>query len=149
MGDNTNRSKLNNEMRKKDGINVLLLDDIISNLDKNIKELNNKSAAKADIDLLSLTINEINSNINEMKHTLKASMGTYGGAYSGAATITPADGYIFVAVRVLTDAVLTCNGNMSGITAIAFDANTTFEGRFTEIEITSGTIMAYQGIDEE
>jgi hypothetical protein len=136
------RSKINNEMLKKDGVNVLLLDDIISNLDKNIEELNNKSASNSDI-------SSLNSNINEMKHTIKASMGTYGGAYSGAATITPDDGYIFVAIRVLTEAVLTCSGNVSGITGITFDANTTFEGRFTSIEITSGTIIAYQGLDEE
>lgn len=93
--------------------------------------------------------NELKSHINEMKHIIKASMGQYGGQYSGAATITPDDGYIFVGIRVVTDSVLTCNGNVSGITAISFEAGSQFEGRFTEITITSGTIIAYQGIDEE
>ncbi len=92
---------------------------------------------------------EIKMHINEIKHIIKASMGQYGGQYSGAATITPDDGHIFVGVRIVTDAALTCNGNVSGITNITFEAGTSFEGRFTEITIISGTIIAYQGLDEE
>ncbi len=87
--------------------------------------------------------------LRKIKEVLNASMGNYEGQYSGAATITPSEGYIFNGVRVVSDAVLTCNGNISGITAIAFPAGSVFEGRFTSIVIASGGIIAYQGVKKD
>lgn len=95
-----------------------------------------------------LTSSMIDS-LRKIKEVLNASMGNYEGQYSGVATITPAEGYIFNGIRVVSDAVLTCNGNISGITAISFPAGFVFEGRFTSIEITSGGIIAYQGVKKD
>jgi hypothetical protein len=132
-------SPLSSKFYKKDG-SVGFLEDMFNELKNELSEF--KSEFKSEL-------NEIKSHLNETKHIIKASMGQYGGQYSGAATITPDDGYIFVGVRIITEAVLTCNGNIEGVAGITFEANTSFEGRFTSITITSGTIIAYQGIDEE
>jgi hypothetical protein len=76
----------------------------------------------------------------------KASMGQYGGKYSGNATITPDTGYVYVALQVITDAVVTCTGSPTAITAITFTAGTIIYGRFTQVVIASGTVIAYQGV---
>ena len=77
---------------------------------------------------------------------MEASMGQCGGKYSGAATITPDTDYVYVAIQVVTDAVLTCVGNPTGITSIAFTANTVILGRYKSVTITSGSVIAYQGV---
>ena len=76
----------------------------------------------------------------------KCSMGQLGGKYSGAATITPDTGYVYVALQVITDAVLTCTGSPTGITSITIMAGTIICGRFTQVVIASGSVIAYQGV---
>lgn len=73
-------------------------------------------------------------------------MGQCGGKYSGNATITPDDGYVYVKVQTIAESVLTCVGKPTGISSITFPANTTFYGRYSSITITSGSIIAYQGV---
>lgn len=89
------------------------------------------------------TSNPINTDV---KNVLDASMGQHGGKYSGAATITPDTGYVYVALQIITDAVLTCTGSPTAITSIAFTAGTIIYGRFTQVVIASGTVIAYQGV---
>jgi hypothetical protein len=81
----------------------------------------------------------------DTKNVCDAMMGNLGGAFSGAATITPVATYVFNAVQVITEAVLTCTGVPTGVTGITFEAGTVFYGRYTQIVIASGTIFAYQG----
>ena len=81
----------------------------------------------------------------DTKNVSDAMMGNLGGVYSAAATITPNATYIFNAIQVITDAVLTCTGSPTGITAITIEAGTVIYGRFTQIVIASGTVIAYQG----
>ncbi|MDD5589472.1 MAG: hypothetical protein PHP92_05430 [Candidatus Nanoarchaeia archaeon] len=81
----------------------------------------------------------------DTKNVADAMMGNLGGIYSGAATITPTATYIFNAVQVITEAVLTCTGSPTAITSITIPAGTIIYGRFTQIVIASGTVIAYQG----
>ena len=74
-----------------------------------------------------------------------ASMGNYGGKYSTASTITPSTGYIFNAVQVLTDAALTCTGNVTGISSVTLTAGSILYGQYTSITIASGSVIAYYG----
>jgi hypothetical protein len=82
------------------------------------------------------------------KERINLSMGNYGGKYSGAGTITPSSGYIFNAIEVLTDSVLTCvSRNIEGITnvTLTLTPGIVLYGEYTSITITSGTVMAYHG----
>lgn len=83
---------------------------------------------------------------NQANELIAASMGQFGGVYSGPATKTPASGFVFVAFKVLTTAVVTCTGNISGLTAIEIPAGETIPGRFTSVEIVSGSVILYQGV---
>lgn len=76
----------------------------------------------------------------------KASMGQCGGKYSGAATITPDSGYVYTAIQIITDAVITCTGSPTAITTITFTEGTIICGRFTQVVIASGSVIAYQGV---
>lgn len=77
---------------------------------------------------------------------ISASMGQLGGVYSGAATITPSTNYVFVAIQIITNAVLTCTGSPTAITSITFAAGTVIYGRFSSVTIASGTVIAYHGV---
>lgn len=77
---------------------------------------------------------------------IDTSMGNYGGVYSGAATITPASGYKFNAIQIITDAVISCTGNVTGITSKTFTAGSIIYGKYTSITIASGAVIAYQGL---
>jgi len=91
-----------------------------------------------------------------------------GSAYSTAssAAITPTAGHVWVAITILTDAAFD-NGsglvaesattyiNTEGIGAgaaglvvdgVTFPKGVTIYGRWTEIDVASGTIIAYQGL---
>lgn len=74
-----------------------------------------------------------------------ASMGNYGGKYSTASTITPSTGYIFNAVHVITDAVLTCTGNVTGMSSVTLTAGFILRGQYTSVTIASGSVIAYHG----
>jgi hypothetical protein len=92
------------------------------------------------------TVGIILERLNNIENVLDSSMGNAGGVYSGAATITPDTGYVFNAILVVTDTVITCVGNITGLTSITFEAGSVIPGRFTSITIASGTIIAYQGV---
>ena len=87
-------------------------------------------------------------------------------AASGSSALTPSTGNVFVAISFLTDTVFdsasglvaesaTAYINTEGIGAgangavvdsVTFPKGLTIHGRWTEIDVTSGTIIAYQGI---
>ena len=91
-----------------------------------------------------------------------------GSAYSTAssAAITPTAGHVWVAITMLSDSVFdsgsglvaesaTTYVNTEGIGAgaaglvvdsVTFPKGVTIYGRWTEIDVASGTIIAYQGI---
>ena len=91
-----------------------------------------------------------------------------GSAYSTAssAAITPTSGNVWIAITMLTDTVFdsgsglvaesaTTYVNTEGIGAgaaglvvdsVTFPKGVTIYGRWTEIDVASGTIIAYQGI---
>ena len=91
-----------------------------------------------------------------------------GSAYSTAssAAITPTSGNVWIAITMLTDTVFdsgsglvaesaTTYVNTEGIGAgaaglvvdsVTFPKGVTIYGRWTEIDVASGTIVAYQGI---
>lgn len=80
------------------------------------------------------------------KGALNDMMGFSGGKYSGAATITPETGFVYIAIQIVTDAVLTCTGKPTDITGITFTSGTVIYGRFSQVVIASGTVIAYQGV---
>jgi N-acetylglucosamine kinase-like BadF-type ATPase len=84
--------------------------------------------------------------IPKISETIQTSIGAYGGKYSGAATITPATGFVFVAVQVISDAVITLVGDITGITGVTVYAGTIIYGRYTSITIASGSVIAYNGV---
>jgi len=91
-----------------------------------------------------------------------------GSAYSTAssAAITPTSGHVWVAITMLSDSVFdsgsglvaesaTTYVNTEGIGAgaaglvvdsVTFPKGVTIYGRWTEIDVASGTIVAYQGL---
>ena len=85
---------------------------------------------------------------------------------ASSAAITPTSGNVWIAITILTDTVFdsasglvaesaTTYINTEGIGAgaagivvdsVTFPKGVTIYGRWTEIDVTSGTIVAYQGI---
>lgn len=66
---------------------------------------------------------------------------------------TPPDGYVFAALQVLAAATLdtgtaaAADAPITGtITGIAFDKNAIIYGKFTAVELSGGTVLAYYGI---
>lgn len=81
--------------------------------------------------------------------------GQYGGELiSDAATHTPPTGYVFSAIQVMANAVinlLTVDAsapieNSAGFTGLAVSAGTIIYGKFSSIDLTSGTVLGYYGI---
>ena len=85
-------------------------------------------------------------NLENISENSDGSMGNLGGQYSGAATLTPAALYNFTAVQIITDAVVSCVGNVSGLTTISLSAGVIIYGSFTSVVITSGTVIVYNGL---
>ena len=82
--------------------------------------------------------------LTELQNT---SLGNYGGVCSGAATITPATGFVFQAIQVLADCTITAVGNVSGITAKSLLAGTVVLGRYTSVTIgAGGLVICYYGV---
>ena len=89
-----------------------------------------------------------------------------GYAASGSSALTPDTGNVFVAISFLTDTVFDSSSglvaenatsyiNTEGIGAgsngavvdsVTFPKGLTIHGRWTEIDLASGTIVAYQGV---
>ena len=86
-------------------------------------------------------------------------------ATSGSSALTPTSGHVFIAITFLTDTVFdsasglvaesaTTYVNTEGIGAgaggavvdsVTFPKGATIHGRWTELDLASGTIVAYQG----
>ena len=78
---------------------------------------------------------------------LETIIGTYGGEYiADTDATTPATGFRFIAVQVVTDCVITLVGNITGITAVTLVEGTIIYGRFTSLTLASGSVIAYQGV---
>lgn len=79
-----------------------------------------------------------------------AQLGGFGGDYIGdTAAHTPGTGYVFVALQVLADSVLSAyapafDGNT--FTGVTLTAGTIILGRFTSVTLTSGKVLAYKGV---
>lgn len=84
--------------------------------------------------------------LEEVAEASAASMGNKGGKYiSNTNATTPDTGYVFNAIQVVTDCVITCVGNITGITAVAVKAGNVVYGRYTSITLASGSVIAYYG----
>ncbi len=112
---------------------------LIAELLNDIKELIEGSAV---VD----NINVGNSELVTIKNVMNATVGNLGGIYSGAGVIAPDAGYVFNCIYVVADAVITAVGNVTGITGITVTTNTPIYGRFTSVTVTSGAVVAYQGV---
>jgi len=76
----------------------------------------------------------------------KTQMGQFGGKYSGAATITPNEGYNFAAIQIIEETTFgTIEGNITNLSEKTIPVGTIIVGIFTSIEISSGSIIAYNG----
>jgi hypothetical protein len=92
------------------------------------------------------SLNESEEVVNET-NLLQASLGQSGGKYIADTTATTPDtGTVFVAIQVLSDAVITLVGNIEDITAVSVDAGSVVYGRYTSVTLASGSVIAYQGV---
>jgi hypothetical protein len=89
----------------------------------------------------------MNNTVKKKLDTLESSMGLNGGIYSANGSITSPINKFITAIQVISESVLTCVGNVDGITSITFSAGTIIYGNFTSIVITSGSIIAYYGVE--
>lgn len=128
-------------MSDKKFIIAELLNDIktIINTD-NSKDINNNTND------IKNNSDDLKTSNDDIKNILDATVGNLGGIYSGAAVIAPDAGYVFNCIYIVADAVITAVGNVTGITGITFTTNTCIYGRFTSVTVTSGAVVAYQGV---
>ena len=76
----------------------------------------------------------------------ESSMGQEGGKYIATTdATTPDSGYVFTSIQVISDAVITLVGNITGITSVSVLAGTVIYGRYTSCTLASGSVIAYQG----
>lgn len=86
----------------------------------------------------------------DSKNLLNIMVGSYGANYIGDTQAhTPETGYVFCALQVLADAVISAyspafDGNT--FTGVTIPAGTIIYGRFTTITLTSGKVLAYKGL---
>lgn len=80
--------------------------------------------------------------------TIQSEMAQYGGKYiTNTSTTTPVGGFVFVAIQAIEDTVInTSASNISGLTGATLLAGMTIYGRFTSITLTSGKVIAYNGV---
>ena len=77
---------------------------------------------------------------------LETSIGTYGGEYITTTDATTPTLARFVAIQAITDTVISAvvgNIDVSGITLLA---GTIIYGRWTSVTLTSGSVIAYEGV---
>ena len=78
---------------------------------------------------------------------LETSIGSLGGQYiADTDATTPATGFKFVAIQVITACTITLVGNITGITTVALPAGTIIYGRYTSLTLASGSVIAYNGV---
>lgn len=84
---------------------------------------------------------------NTEKGLLKEQLGYLGGKYTASTSaVVPDDAYVFFAIQFITASVITCVGNVTGLTSITITAGTIIYGRFTSFTLASGSVIAYQGV---
>lgn len=95
-------------------------------------------------------LTDIETNTDAQEAILKAQMGGYGGNFiSDTAAHTPATGYVFVALQAVADTVISAYSPAFGgnaLTGVTLTAGTVIYGRFTTVTLTSGKLLAYQGV---
>mgnify|MGYP003406786482 CR=1 FL=1 len=80
------------------------------------------------------------------KGVINSSMGNHGGKYiTNTSVNTPTSPYVFNAIQVVTDCVITCVGNITGLTSVSLSAGSVIYGRYTSITLASGSVIAYYG----
>jgi len=90
--------------------------------------------------------NIIIESLKKLSNNSEANVGTLGGIYeAGTGAVTPATGYVFNKIEVITEAQITLVGNITGITAVTFPVGTVIQGKYTSLTVASGTVMAYYG----
>lgn len=77
---------------------------------------------------------------------LETSIGTYGGKYITTNVATTPTLARFVAIQAITDTVVnTVVGNIN-VAGITLQAGLIIYGRWTSITLTSGNVIAYEGV---
>ena len=76
------------------------------------------------------------------------SIGYYGGVFiDDTAEHTPDTQDVFIAIKFVTNTQISAiEGNISGLAGASFDKGDSLLGRFTSITLTSGSIIAYEGV---
>lgn len=86
----------------------------------------------------------------DSKNLLNIMVGSYGANYiSDTAAHTPGTGYVFCALQCIADSVISAYspafaGNT--FTGVTIPAGTVIYGRFTTVTLTSGKVLAYNGL---
>ena len=92
------------------------------------------------------SLNEAGETVNET-NLMQSQLGQLGGKYIATTdATTPDTGYVFVAIKVIEDSVITLEGNITGITSVTLLAGEVVYGRYTSCELTSGKVIAYNGV---
>jgi len=85
--------------------------------------------------------------LKNISNNSEIEQGNLGGIYEvGTGAVTPATGYVFNRIEVITEAQITLVGNITGITTITFPIGTIIHGKYTSLTVASGTVMAYYGV---
>lgn len=76
------------------------------------------------------------------------SIGYYGGIFiDDTAEHTPTNQDVFVAIKFVTNTQISAlEGNITGLAGASFDKGDSLIGRFTSITLTSGSVIAYEGV---
>jgi hypothetical protein len=91
-------------------------------------------------------LNEDSEVVNEA-NLAQSSLGLLGGKYIADTSATvPETGFSFVAVQVITDAVVTLVGDITGITAVELSVGTIIYGSYSSCTLASGSVIAYNGV---
>jgi hypothetical protein len=90
--------------------------------------------------------NTDNSSSNPLHVLDNTAVGNLGGKYIATTdATTPAEGYVFNAIQVITDCSITLAGAPSGITTVSLTAGMIIYGRYTSCTLASGSVIAYNG----
>lgn len=77
---------------------------------------------------------------------LETSIGTYGGEYITTTDATTPTLARFVAIQAITDATVDAIVGNIDVSGITITAGTVIYGRWTSITLTSGEVIAYEGV---
>jgi len=83
---------------------------------------------------------------NRTTEILETSIGTYGGQYiTGTSESTPTQNR-FVAIQAIEDTVISAVTGNIDVSGIILFAGTIIYGRWTALTLTSGEVIAYEGV---